>query len=400
MELPVQKSPLPVMGHNAVAIGNTILVWGGYTTAQHIHDGVMLQMEPYIDPKLLWFYQPEYDHWHPTYTDGDIPRRTSGSGMVVINHYLYVFGGYTNMGNSNQLYRLDLNTLVWELLDNADMKHPSPRDKFMYWVHEEKFYIFGGFGVPTCDFLSEHGSFVCDDSIQNVRGWNNQLFVYDTKLGLWSNPKCKGSVPSPRAAGATVCIRNMVYLFGGRHCDRRLNDLYVLDIHAIEWTRLITSGLSPPGRSWHTFTAISPSHIVLYGGYSQQRITLNDIWMLDVSSLEWTTFRSTKHILPRLWHTASFTEEQDLVIFGGCSNDILSSETLAKSHNEVFVFRFTPHTLFRLSLNVVHHHRALLESEFPSLPETVQQHLSRRQDICSEKDLDEELGNARTCSIS
>ena len=43
------------------------------------------------------------------------------------------------MGNSNQLYRLDLNTLVWELLDNADMKHPSPRDKFMYWVHEEKY---------------------------------------------------------------------------------------------------------------------------------------------------------------------------------------------------------------------------------------------------------------------
>ena len=29
-----------------------------------------------------------------------------------------------------------------------------------------RFYIFGGFGVPTCDFLSEHGSFVCDDSIQ------------------------------------------------------------------------------------------------------------------------------------------------------------------------------------------------------------------------------------------
>ena len=28
---------------------------------------------------------------------------------------------------------------------------------------------------------------------QNVRGWNNQLFVYDTKLGLWSNPKCKVS---------------------------------------------------------------------------------------------------------------------------------------------------------------------------------------------------------------
>ena len=60
-------------------------------------------------------------------------------------------------------------------------------------------------------------------------------------------------------------------------------------------------------------------------------ICADDIWMLDVSSLEWTTFRSTKHILPRLWHTASFTEEQDLVIFGGCSNDILSSETLAVS---------------------------------------------------------------------
>ena len=33
------------------------------TLQQHIHDGVMLQMEPYIDPKLLWYYEPEYEHW-------------------------------------------------------------------------------------------------------------------------------------------------------------------------------------------------------------------------------------------------------------------------------------------------------------------------------------------------
>ena len=28
-----QKCPLPVLGHGAVAMGDTVVVWGGYTTA-------------------------------------------------------------------------------------------------------------------------------------------------------------------------------------------------------------------------------------------------------------------------------------------------------------------------------------------------------------------------------
>ena len=71
-------------------------------------------------------------------TEGDIPMGSSGAGLVVIGHYLYVFGGYTSMGNTNDLYRLDLNTMTWLLLDHRERQRPSPRDKFMSWAHDEK----------------------------------------------------------------------------------------------------------------------------------------------------------------------------------------------------------------------------------------------------------------------
>ena len=47
--------------------------------------------------------------------------------------------------------------------------------------------------------------------------------------------------------------------------------------------------------------------------------------MLDVVRLEWSQFENVPNNQPRLWHRACFTSERDLLIFGGCANDILSN---------------------------------------------------------------------------
>ena len=46
----------------------------------------------------------------------------------------------------------------------------------------------------------------------------------------------QGPTPSPRAAHAAIRFGNVVYLFGGRHGDRRMNDLHMLDLETLMWS--------------------------------------------------------------------------------------------------------------------------------------------------------------------
>ena len=77
------------------------------------------------------------------------------------------------------------------------------------------------------------------------RGWNNQFLVYDFDLGYWQNPSTSGSVPCPRAAHAMSVVGHRAFLFGGRSEPRRLNDLYHLDLRSLQWTAIPPEGEVP-----------------------------------------------------------------------------------------------------------------------------------------------------------
>ena len=61
--------------------------------------------------------------------------------------------------------------------------------------------------------------------------------------------------------------------------------------------------------------------------------------MLDVESLEWHQLLDIPNNNPRLWHKACFTPDRDLLIFGGCCNDILSNNnsSVSSSNNQFVV---------------------------------------------------------------
>lgn len=69
------------------------------------------------------------------------PVATSGATACVGGGYMYLFGGHARLGNVNDLYRLDLNSLEWEkiLPENATVNDvPSPRDKAVSWYYDRK----------------------------------------------------------------------------------------------------------------------------------------------------------------------------------------------------------------------------------------------------------------------
>ncbi|XP_069671488.1 kelch domain-containing protein 2-like isoform X3 [Periplaneta americana] len=264
-------------GHIAVMYKNWLIVWGGYV--DHMQETSTSQIQSaYHYTDELWIYDCLSELWERVLTKGDIPPRNSGSCGVLHEDCLYIFGGFHGQtepgsmdGNSNQLFRLHLCTMTWEWLHPTG-EQPTPCDKLAGWVYNNKLYFFGGFG-PQPDFGAPF-QHVVDPSTELSgwpRGWNNQLVVYNPATDEWEWPRTRGTIPSPRAAHAADITGHKVFVFGGRIGNTRNNDLHCLDLDKMRWSGNLTRPfeLNPEGRSWHSFTFITESRAVLYGGLNQ-----------------------------------------------------------------------------------------------------------------------------------
>ncbi|KAK3093804.1 hypothetical protein FSP39_020423 [Pinctada imbricata] len=248
------------------------------------------------------------------------PPGLSGSTASIHGDDLYLFAGHGRQGNINDLYHFNLRKREWELLSSykEEYSNPSPRDKAVSWIYNNKFYCFGGFGPPLQGFLSENGKFTSDDSSYPTRGWNNQLLEYDISKKKW----VRHLAPGQHMQAAQV--RNKVYIFGGRYQMERLNDLHFVEVDNLQWSgRLTTEGNIPEGRSWHSLSALDDGRLFMYGGFNTSCQPLSDAWTLDLLTLQWSQLKHVPGDRPRLWHTACVTPSQEVVIHGGCSNNIL-----------------------------------------------------------------------------
>lgn len=349
-------------GHTAVRAGSSVLIWGGF-------DEPELSDEKYLPHDEVWLYDPDSSTWTKRLTSGDVPPGLSGACAVMLDseQAMYLIGGHGYAGKVNSVYRLNIRSFQWQHIVEPEPPHNfSPRDKFAAWDHQDKLYVFGGYGPDVDQYLHGIGEFFWD-AFPHC-GWNNQLLEFDPSSSHWSLVHSSGSIPSPRAAHGTAKLGRQVYVFGGRHDATRLNDLYVLDMSEFFWTRItIDAGLQPVGRSWHSFTPLTSRHVFLYGGYTNDQRPLADRWLLDVESMQWHDLGVTDDP-PRLWHTATAVNDGEVVIFGGCHGDILSHEEIQKHSNTVVIFRIKPSSLLQLSLRAASLYYDVLQSQYSQLP--------------------------------
>lgn len=132
-------------------------------------------------------------------TKETVPPGTSGAASVLVDNWLYIVGGHSEFGYSNETYKLDLISKEWAFMPVRKKRSFSPRDKSTCWEYENRFvstvalcrtiillkciinilrryfltrlfdglfrlYIFGGFGLPLLGYLKDHETFVADDS--------------------------------------------------------------------------------------------------------------------------------------------------------------------------------------------------------------------------------------------
>uniref|UniRef100_A0AAQ4R949 Kelch domain containing 2 n=1 Tax=Gasterosteus aculeatus aculeatus TaxID=481459 RepID=A0AAQ4R949_GASAC len=412
------ESPAERSGHIAVVDRNIMYVWGGYKVRRRVQRCTQIQtltvyvlllffllhcnmlihltyilplhknaqnhgfFDLYLPRNEIWIYNMESAVWTKQVAGGNLHTSMSGSCGVCVDGVLYLFGGHHARGNTNRIYRLPLRapSLVWEEMRDLKGLPPSCKDKLGCWVQKNRLIFFGGYGYAAQG--AHQGTFEYDESTSQVwdspgRGWNNQIHILDLETSTWSQPNTRGNAPSPRAAHACATVGNRGYVFGGRYKNYRLNDLYYIDLDTWEWHEMSVPQQGPVGRSWHSFTPVSPDHIFLFGGFTTDRETLSDAWLYYVSKNEWKPFKHSHAESPRLWHTACSGPDGEVFVFGGCANNLLSQLRAAHS-NELLVFNVQPKSLVRFCMEAVLQHRERLSSYWDCLPKHLLHSLKQR----------------------
>lgn len=173
----------------------------------------------------------------------------------------------------------------------------------------------------------------------------------------WSKPKTSGQIPPPcRAHSCTTVERDLgngkksysLYVFGGGDGPNYFNDLYVLNIDTLTWTKPKTEGEPPSPRRAHT-TCIWNQKIIVVGGGDGAR-ALADVHMLDVSDphvLKWSKLKPEGHPpIARGYHTSNLVKDK-LIIFGGsdgheCFSDVHVLDLETNRWNQIDLDRAVP----------------------------------------------------------
>ena len=203
------------------------------------------------------------------------------------------------------------------------------------------------------------------------------MVCYNTSTNCWEWPLTSGQPPSPRAAHSVANVNQTAFVFGGRHLDTRLNDLYSLDLVTMHWNLILSDSNAknmPGGRSWQTMTGLvtgkSEGGLIIYGGFDNNYSALGDCWRMDLSQQPHSWVRCP-HLEqgPRLWHAAVDLDPATIIIIGGLTNNILAPEHVSKHHaDKVLALRVAPPSLLKLCLEFITNNKELFNPLLEDLP--------------------------------
>jgi hypothetical protein len=217
---------------------------------------------------------------------------------------LYLATGQTMGGQvTNQLWKLDVTTEVWQEITATAGPGPTPR--------------YGGPGGNI------GGNLVL------THGFGGQRFDdtwrFNIATGQWENITPTGTLPLARCLfAATPSDGNLVIHGGcatpGGPCY--LDDAWILDTEANVW-REILSDVKPAGRQHHSLVAAEPgsNQIILFGGQDASQASRNDLWLLDLTTGVWQPLEAPNGPSPRYNHSAVWIPGRGMLMFGGRNNE-------------------------------------------------------------------------------
>lgn len=192
---------------------------------------------------------------------GTVPEPRYGHSAALVGHRIVYFGGKGKTQNFRDLHALDTSTSTWYQGPSSGGA-PCARHGHTATLQETRLFVFGG--ACGAKFFSD-------------------LHCLDLASMAWSAPETQGPRPTPRYGHAAVLIGATLMVHGGfcmdtsdiaasddngqlmKRCYK--DDIRVLDLGRMLWSRLRTHGSPPTGRFGHTLV-LSDDDAVMFGGWS------------------------------------------------------------------------------------------------------------------------------------
>lgn len=206
-----------------------------------------------------------------------IPVPRSGHAAVSIGECndqqaVFIFGGRTKRGVSNQLHVLRLHTgnsesdasgledmtISWTEISTRDQANsvswPSARDGHsMCLLQSEantapRLIVFGGNGQLN------------DDK-------KNDVWIFDVEKQFWRFLQCSGDIPPPRSYHTAHAVGEFLFIVCGRTAAFEDDSIFMLDIEEALWYKLpVPCDQSFSPRAWHSSVLTKAGKLFVLGG--------------------------------------------------------------------------------------------------------------------------------------
>ncbi|XP_013385258.1 F-box only protein 42 [Lingula anatina] len=241
------------------------------------------------ESNITWTFIPPEDG--PT-----IVERYSHS-VCYFDKSMYVFGGCTSTNTTfNDIWRYDLGTRQW-IRPLAMGIYPAPKGYASMVKYKDSLILFGGWSHPTPYPLHQLGP---------ARLFN-ELHIYSPVSNRWTlvHTHCP---PLPTAGhSASIIGDGMMVVFGGSHgLGSSCNDLAVLNLQTMTWSKVATTSPKPLARYGQSQIVLDSHHILIVGGCGGPNMQYSDIWLLTVKQDEpwkWKEMEihNPENSSPQLW---------------------------------------------------------------------------------------------------
>ncbi|GMI79330.1 acyl-CoA binding protein 4 [Hibiscus trionum] len=258
-----------------------------------------------------------YDQWVSPPITGQRPRTRYEHGAAVVQDKMYIYGGNHNGRYLSDLNVLDFRSWTWSKVEanvgSKSAESPSPVN------------------IAPC---AGHSLIPWENKLLSIAGHTKdpsetiQVKAFDLQTGTWSILKTYGKAPVSRGGQSVTLVGSTLVIFGGQDANRTLlNDLYILDLETMTWDDLDAVGVPPSPRSDHAAAVHAERYLLIFGGGSHATC-FNDLHVLDLQAMEWSRPTQQGEIpTPRAGH-AGVTVGENWFIVGGGDNKSGASETV------------------------------------------------------------------------
>jgi hypothetical protein len=222
-----QRMPSPRYTPVFESVRQELFLFGGYTE-DRLGKRMLNDAWQCSDSSMLSWAQIPW-RGKPGYTEGAAwPGQRYGSMSTSDGRYVYVCGGFSNIGDHIDLWQFDPVSHGWTLLypEARLADTPQPRYCAAFAFYERNLFLFGGRSRrhPKLNF--------------------NDLWCFDLDRKKWKQVQhshglqyydARAEYPAYHAKSATAVVRQYWYIWGGEGLHGHVSDFWRFDFTKQEW---------------------------------------------------------------------------------------------------------------------------------------------------------------------